>query len=70
MGKNQLRLLRFAIKYPVHWHSYGKEQPTIRALRALERKGFIEIDAGLRMFRLETTSTEIQTLRANFNKTT
>lgn len=50
MGKNILRLLRFAISYP-GWHTYGKDRSTVDALRRLENLGLIERNEH-RQFRL------------------
>lgn len=49
MGKHQLRLLRFAIRFR-GWHNYGYDKPTVRALASLERLGLIEIDRVTRQF--------------------
>lgn len=50
MGKNMLRLLKFAIKYQT-WHTYGKDQSTVRALNRLVNLGLIEKNEH-RQFRL------------------
>lgn len=52
MGKHQLRLLQFAIKYPYGWHSYGTDESTVRAVNALCGRGLIEISDNTRQFRL------------------
>lgn len=41
MGKNQLRLLKFAIKYSSSWHTYGKDRSTVSAIKSLENLGLI-----------------------------
>lgn len=51
MGKNQLRLLKFAMRFP-GWHGYGKDRNTVAALRALEYYGLIEVSKETRQFRL------------------
>lgn len=51
MGKHQLRLLKFAIKYP-GIHSFGKDRSTIDALRKLATYGLIDIDWDSRQFKL------------------
>jgi len=50
MGKNMIRLLRFAIQFP-SWHTYGKDRATVDAVKRLERLGFVEINE-YRQFRL------------------
>jgi hypothetical protein len=51
MGKHQLRLLRFAIRYP-GWHGYGKDRSTVDAVNGLEYLGLLEISRETRQFRL------------------
>lgn len=44
MGKEAIRLLRFAIAHP-GWHSVTKGQPKVlRALRTLEALGFVSVE--------------------------
>ena len=50
MGKNMIRLLRFALSYP-GWHSYGKDRSTTKALSRLCNLDLIEINS-FRQFRL------------------
>lgn len=50
MGKNMLRVLRFAIKSD-SWCSYAKDQPTVRAIRRLEELRLIETNE-FRQFRI------------------
>lgn len=50
MGRNQSRLLRFAIQYP-SWQTYGTDPATVRAVNSLAAAGFIETN-GNRQFRL------------------
>lgn len=50
MGRHQLRLLQFAIRYP-GWHSYGTDPITVRVVRSLESLGLIETNE-FRQFRL------------------
>jgi hypothetical protein len=50
MGRNMLRLLRFALKYE-GWHTYGTDQSTVRALESLEALGLIEVNE-YRQFRV------------------
>ena len=50
MGKNQARLLRFAIQYPT-WHTYGKDRATVNAIRSLASYGVVEVNEH-RQFRL------------------
>lgn len=54
MGRNMIRLLRFAINYRGNdaWHPYGHDDGTVRALRRLADMGFIERDVANRKFRL------------------
>jgi hypothetical protein len=60
MGKHQLRLLKFAIRYlsDGQWHSYGKDQTTVRAVKSLARMDLIELSDVSRQFRLKTNKTE------------
>lgn len=51
MGKNMLRLLKFAIQYQ-GWQSYGKDRSTVDALGALSSLGLIEMNEH-RQFRLD-----------------
>ena len=43
MGKNQKRLMLFALRYP-GWHGYGKDRATVEAVEKLCDHGFIEIN--------------------------
>lgn len=52
MGKNILRLLKFAVRYP-GWHSFGKDRSTTDSVRVLAGHGLIEINQ-YRQFRLNT----------------
>ena len=40
MGKNTIRLLRFAIDYPDGWHTCGRD--SVRAMRTLAGLGLLE----------------------------
>ncbi len=52
MGRHQLRLLRFAIKYcKESWESYGTDTTTVRAVNSLVAKGLLEVNE-YRQFRL------------------
>lgn len=53
MGKNMVRVLKFAIQYrgEDRWHTYGKDRATVDALRRLEEMGLIERNE-YRQFRL------------------
>ena len=50
MGKNSLRLLRFALKY-AGWHSYGFDRSTRDSVKTLQANGLIEVNE-FRQFRL------------------
>lgn len=50
MGRNAIRLLRFAITYP-GWHRYGTDRSTVRAIKRLRDLNFIEVNDH-RQFRL------------------
>lgn len=50
MGKNQKRLMLFALKYP-GWHTYGKDAATVAAVEKLCEHGFLEINE-FRQFQL------------------
>lgn len=43
MGKHQLRLLKFAIKYK-GWHTFGTDSSTVNAVRSLAAAGLIEVN--------------------------
>jgi hypothetical protein len=58
MGKHQSRLLRFALKYPCEWHSYGTDDTTTRAVRSLERAGALEVKG--RQFRLNLPRDKVE----------
>ena len=51
MGKHQLRLLRFAIRFADEWHTFGTDQSTVRAIHSLVGKGLLETNFH-RQFRL------------------
>ncbi len=51
MGKNMLRLLKFAVKYR-GWQSYGKDRSTVEAVRRLARMELLELNEH-RQFRLK-----------------
>lgn len=50
MGKHQLRLLKFAIKYS-GWNGFGTDSSTVNAVRSLCRLGLLEVNEH-RQFRL------------------
>ena len=50
MGRHQLRLLKFAIKYS-GWNSFGTDSSTMNAVRSLVRLGLLEVNEH-RQFRL------------------
>ena len=50
MGKNMLRMLRFAICYQ-DWYTYGKDRSTVDAVRRLEKLQLLEVNE-FRQFRL------------------
>jgi hypothetical protein len=54
MGKHELRLLRYSLRfyYPDSWHPYGKDRSTIEALHRLEAKELITIDRSNRKWQL------------------
>lgn len=54
MGKHQLRLLKFAIKYH-GWHTYGKDRSTVSAVNTLSAMGLLELNE-FRQFRLATNA--------------
>lgn len=43
IGKNQTKLLDFAFKYQ-GWHSFSDDRPTLRAVKALVKKGCLEVN--------------------------
>ena len=51
MGRHQLRLLKFAIKYQA-WHTYGTDQSTVRAVNRLAGMGLLDVNE-FRQFRLK-----------------
>lgn len=57
MGKQQLRLLKFCLKYPTTWHTYGKDYSTVRVVKSLEDKGLIIRNLKTRQFRLNVIVT-------------
>jgi hypothetical protein len=50
MGRHQLRLLKFAIKYS-GWQGFGTDASTVNAVRSLVRMGLLEVNE-FRQFRL------------------
>lgn len=54
MGKNMLRILRFAISYK-GWHTYGRDRSTVDAISRLSNLGLIEVNR-FRQFRLKQNS--------------
>lgn len=54
MGKHQLRLLKFAIRFCNSGkpHSYGKDRITVRAINSLEKLGLIDVNREFRQFTL------------------
>jgi hypothetical protein len=50
MGRHQLRLLKFAIKYR-GWQGFGTDSSTTNAVRSLVRMGLLEVNE-FRQFRL------------------
>ena len=63
MGKNQKRLLLFAIQYP-GWHTWSKDRTTVDAVRAVSSAGFIETNE-FRQFRIASPTCTHDTLDAN-----
>lgn len=51
MGKNMLRLLKFAIQYQ-GWQTYATDRSTVDALNTLSAHGLIEMNE-YRQFRLD-----------------
>jgi hypothetical protein len=51
MGRHQLRLLKFAIKYHNEWHTFGTDSTTVNAVKSLCRLGLLEVNE-FRQFRL------------------
>jgi hypothetical protein len=56
MGREAIRLLKFAIRYQGGWHSYNTDQKTVRAVRRLVTLGFLEVNHECRQFRLVTAA--------------
>ena len=52
VGKNQVKLLEFAYKYP-KWHNWARDRATNRAVMGLVRRGALEINEACRMFKLK-----------------
>lgn len=50
MGRHQLRLLKFAIKYK-GWQGFGTDVVTVSAVKSLVRMGLLEVNE-FRQFRL------------------
>lgn len=53
MGRHQLRLLKFAIKYR-GWQSYGTDSTTVNAVGRLTDLGLLEVNDN-RQFRLKVS---------------
>ena len=53
MGKHQLRLLIFLLRYNEGWHSYGTDSTTVAAVNALTKYGLIEISDSSRQMRIK-----------------
>lgn len=51
MGRHQLRLLKFAIKYK-GWHGFGTDSSTVNAIKRLVGLGLLEVNE-FRQFRLK-----------------
>lgn len=43
IGKHQVKLLDFAYRFQC-WHSYSKDRTTLRAINALLKKGYLELN--------------------------
>ena len=52
MGKHQLRLLKFAIKYP-GWHSYSIDRVTVKTIISLVEYGLLVVNER-QQFKLNT----------------
>lgn len=52
MGKNTLRLLLFALRWPDTWHTYGTDRKTRDAILSLVSNGILELNRESRQFRL------------------
>ena len=50
MGRHQLRLLKFAIRFK-GWHGYGTDTATLRTIKSLVHLGLLEVNE-YRQFRL------------------
>ena len=51
LGKNMKHALDFIRKYN-GWHTFTKDQPTVEAIAALQRRGLVEVHKSLPMFRM------------------
>ena len=62
MTLEQARLMRFALKYPAGWHSYGADvTPTVRRLAS---HGLLDVSTATKQFRLAIGDDARATLRA------
>lgn len=52
MGQNMKNMLEFAKRLQGRWHGYATDGATMRALNALEKRGFIEVNRHFQQFRL------------------
>jgi hypothetical protein len=50
VGKNQINMGKFALEFR-GWHSHTKDRATLRALKSLVKKGYLQQDRSLGMFR-------------------
>lgn len=50
MGKQQARLMRFALKYPNQWHSFANDAS--RTVQSLVRYGLLTVNWETKQFRL------------------
>lgn len=57
MGRHQLRLLKFAIKYQ-GWHTYGTDKPAVKAIKSLVRLELL-VENEFRQFKLNTPQQEV-----------
>ena len=51
MGKHQLRLLKFALRFPSNWHTYGTDPSIVSAINSLSRMGLLDLNE-YRQFRI------------------
>lgn len=52
MGKEAIRILKFAIRFDGCWHYYGKDRKIVRAIGTLESLGFIKVNRSTQQFTL------------------